>query len=1179
MKSKYQSGKSVGKNQTVPINVDDPRLSPDKIGQTKARTGAEIDIVGLDGKSLIMGGTVASTSSAGKTKEPAIEKPNFTPPIGNEPPKYYPGGSGAFVIVPTDPTDVAVVWSGEDLVISFNWDYNNEYNATVSQFIVELTSGGVTKRTPANTFVPNKTQTAQTITVTKSTITSMFNVFRTNISAVCVLTGDPLNNISNSICAPTVPAYVLSLSVPTITVTAINNGYSVAFTTPTQSVYDAIEIVEYESDATTEPTGVDYIRTYFNTINPAVVTVSNFNYRWVKARFSSDGGTYTAYSTAVRVKPTSPVSVDLTPPDEVSQLSGVWSGDNIIVSYKLPLAVDTRAARVQIELTSPNSLVGYFYRFPDGSGRDQTATITKKDLFDQFGEHYSSFTGILRSIDTSDNRTSGVSFNVAQRANPLDGVIPTFTTIALSNAYSVNFTLPTGASYGEVYAKHTAWSADPTDDTYLVYSGLSPAVIVDTDYTPVYIKLHYYDDFGNTSSYSNQSNNSVTPANPGQITSFENPISFGPDAVIYAGDSATSGTRTLFKTGGIFAYDATNTSPSTQIVSNASAGSPTFITNQASIGGWTVSSTKIEKLASGKYTGMESGSTYSFYAGSTTSGGDANAKFIVTPTGEVTAREITIIGNGNASTNLISAGGLFTVKNDGTVSATSANISGSLNVTGSSTFTGNVKLDTGGSLYSGSLSGGSLSGLGFILNKDGVLFQNSSGTSITQITSSDGKLITKSANIGGWAVDSSSISRTGTANISLNSTSGNISVSAQNISGYTSGINGPYISSGSALTDNIENNVAVGTENVFWAGTGGATSTSNAFRVTLGGNLYASAAKITGTIASKGALGTITLDGNKDWITLSGSADTSYILTRNSNIYITAPSTNGTLPWSSSTGNPGTTGKITAAPTSEPYFAAGKNFNDPWGNISSGIGIYTGSWDYFNNGGTSDPFVTVSKSGTIQLSASPDIGLIVEKGGATGDAFTVPTIMMYTSKAGTAPYKPSTAYGSWATFQKGHINLSASTSAFISIFGDSTNGGTSAWPAWTNAGGDYTYANVSNSIYIRSGNTTNATSDKSAYGGASQIIINGSKISITGIPRASAFDMGDYRTQNNASGYYRNVSPLGYPPRQRMVIEDPVSGEAQLGLGIYYLDYSGGKSNVSTPVTEMGVQGDIALVF
>ena len=61
-KSKYKSPKSVAKNQTVPIGVDDPRLSWDKKGQTYARQGAEIQEIGADGKSLITGGSTASNA-------------------------------------------------------------------------------------------------------------------------------------------------------------------------------------------------------------------------------------------------------------------------------------------------------------------------------------------------------------------------------------------------------------------------------------------------------------------------------------------------------------------------------------------------------------------------------------------------------------------------------------------------------------------------------------------------------------------------------------------------------------------------------------------------------------------------------------------------------------------------------------------------------------------------------------------------------------------------------------------------------------------------------------------------------------------------------------------------------------------------------------------------------------
>ena len=459
MKSKYTSGKTVGKNQTVPIGVGDPRLKPGKIGQTKARQGAEIDIVGLDGKSLIVGGR-GLNNPAGQVS-PSPLPPDFTsvviPPMENKPPKTYPGGSGPVIITPTDPTSVSAVWSGNDLVISFNWDNTNDLNDTISQFIVELTTEGVTRRTPSNTFKPDTSQSAQTITVTKSMITSMFNVFKTNFSSICVLSSDPLNNISNTVCAATLPTYVLDLPVPVITVTSISNGYSVGYTAPTQDIFDNIEIVEYESTDLVEPTGVTYVRTFFDKISPAIVISPNFNKRWVKARFSSDAGIYTAYCAAQPVTPTTAVPVDLTPPNEVVSVTPEWSGDSLIIDYVLP-ATDP-GTRFQIQLTAPNSSVGYFYCFPDGTTNvNQSTEISKDDLFFQFKAHYSSFSGVFRSIDASDNRSSGVSFVTGTRPNPLATVIPTFTATGVTNGYTVSYSLVPYAVRAEVYQKYTSWS-------------------------------------------------------------------------------------------------------------------------------------------------------------------------------------------------------------------------------------------------------------------------------------------------------------------------------------------------------------------------------------------------------------------------------------------------------------------------------------------------------------------------------------------------------------------------------------------------------------------------------------------------------------------------------------------------------------------------------------------------
>jgi len=1100
LKSKYTSGKSVGKNQTVPIDIDDPRLKPNKIGQTKARIGAEIDIIGLDGKSLIMGGRGLDnpTGSSSYISPTPTEFPYVGPPIGNKPPKVYPGGSGPVIIVPTDPTNVSATWSGNDLVITFNWDYSNSLNDTITQFIVELTSGGVTKRTPSNTFVPNTTQTAQTITLTKSIITSMFNVFRTSFSAVCVLTGDPLNNISNSICAPTVPDYVLSLPVPVITVSAIASGYSVSYTTPSQDVYDAIDIVEYESTDLTEPTGVTYTRTYLGTINPANIISSGTNKRWVKARFSSDAGIYTAFSAAQAVTPTSPVVADNEGPGNVGSVTTVGSLDldgiigfnghatiswapvtgNGIRGYRIRWRQVATPATAYSYVDSPGTATTY-HLSNLGVGLTYEFAVATYDEYNNTSTQYVAGNNVTITGTPYIAGTVDVAGYFRAKANPTD---------ADSTAFKFGYGVDTGKR-GLVFNANNYWYIDSDQSASLKVGGA----------TTNFIQWNGSDFLidGNISARKGTFSGNVTIAPGGSLQSFITPP-------------------------GVF-----------------------------SIGGVT-------------YTSSEA--TYT-----------------------TTASHGYIVGDDVLISGLLPEGynGKFRI------------IARTLNTFTVANTTNAIVTDPLGSVIL-------ITGAGFVLNKDGLAFNSSITRDITTINSETGLFTTKSANIGGWNVDSSSISRSGTANISLNSTAGNISVSAQNVASYTSGINGPYISSGSALTDNI-NGAGVGTENVFWAGTGGATSTSNAFRVTLSGNLYASNAKITGTVSSVGALGTMTMDGEHGYMSLQTAgvgAPVSYLVPRNNNIYLTAPST--TAPWS--------TGKQIASsgPTNGPYISAGSSYKDYWGNTTTGTGIFVGAWDYFSTG-ASKPFITATDTG-IQLSVSPDLGLLLDRGDATltanklnpAIASGTPSMLFYTAKQSGAPYSPTTAYGAWAAFTNNKIKLTAASTVFINVDGTvgsenieiastaniwqkftstaiQINASSTVWQKFNSSGIRLQSTNSvyqefdGTSITLVSGNTTNTTSDFSAYGGASKIIINNSKVSITGIPRAGTFDMSDYRTAPGQQGNYRNTAPMGYLPRQRMVVEDPVSGEAQLGLGIYYLDTSIANTTVPAPTT--GVLGDITLVY
>ena len=957
MKSKYTSGKSVGKNQTVPIDVDDPRLKPNKIGQTKARQGAEIDIIGLDGKSLIMGGRGLDNPSGVVVPPYFPEDPVIVIPRGgNKPPKTYPGGSGPIIVVPTDPTNVTAEWINNDLVISFDWDYANDVNDSVSQFIVELTSGGVTKRSQSNIFLPNTSQTRQTITVTKSIITSMFNVFKTSFSSICVLTADPLNNISNTICAARVPTYVLSLPIPVITVTPISGGYSVSYTTPTEDVYDAIDIAEYESTDLAEPTGVTYTRTYFGMINPANIISSGTNKRWVKARFSSDAGIYTEYCFAQPVTPTSPVAADNEGPPDTSNVSVTGGVDNTKqIGFNGYAIITWDAVRSVLANGTKTGIRGYRVKFWP----------------------VDSITGV--ALTTSD---------YSYRDFPGAGTFPGRITGRLNE-------LAIGATYKFAVATYDEYNN--TSSNYV--EAPTPFLVSGTPFVADVINVNGY--------FKAQTGNDIgvfkfgygigtDPLNP------QRGLSFNDDNYW----KITSESTASLKIGGADSNYIKWDGSDFLIDGNISARKGTFSGNVTIAGG---------------------GSLQSFITPPT-----------VFPISDVTYTASTATyTTGSVTTGLVSHG--YAVGDDILISGLlPEGYNGKFRVTAQTTNTFTVVNTTNAVLTDKIGSVIKITGTGFVLNKDGLAFNSSTTRDITTIRSSDGLFTTNFAKIGGWNIDKDSISRSGTANIYLNSTAGNISVSSQNIAGYTAGINGPYISTGDTPSDNI-NGTPIGTENVFWAGTGGATGTSNAFRVTLAGNLYASNAKITGTVSSVGALGKVTMDGVNDLISVTADAQSTYLFGRNSNTYLTSG-----FPFGGTVGSP-TYASLTNL-NNNPYFAAGSKFKDYWGTDNTkGIGIFTGAWDYFA-GGSSTPFITATTTG-LQFSASPTLGLILDAGTTASNgkldpavSNNTPSMLFYTAKNSGAPYSPTTTYGAWASFTNNKIKLTADEFIYINL--DGSTGGT-----------------------------------------------------------------------------------------------------------------------------------------
>jgi len=550
----------------------------------------------------------------------------------------------------------------------------------------------------------------------------------------------------------TTASYTTKLTKPTITVTAASLGYIVSYTKQTDKNFDNAIIEEAVSNSNTDP-GTGYQEVGVTSSNPITITVGSVSKRWVRLKLTDKIAGNTAYSDAVSVTPVDPVAaaLDITPPSAASGISAVWSSDNILITA----TVSADAKKFIVRLTNGSS-VGFFTKFPSAAGTSQTILITSEELYNTFGQYFTSFSGLLTSADSLDNRDSGVSFSVAEKTNELNGVTPTFTVTSISNGYTVVYTLPAAASYAKVYASGTS-GFTPNDSTNLVYSGSSPGVVIDTSYSIKYVKIKYFKIDGSTSSISAEQ--SVTPSDPGMLSLIDNEVKISTSGSILAGDSAVSGGRGIFNKTGIYFYDTAGNATS-QLITTASGGSPTLITTSAKIADWIISSNKIENtLHAGttQYSGLSPSGTYAFWAGSTVSGGNSSANFSVTPAGAVIAKNITITGGS------LTVGASSIAASTGKLISTDAEITGAITAN-SGSITGNFGIGASGTFFIGSSAS---SGDRILINSGGIAAYASGVTNPRFELAKDG-----TGKIGGWTINATSLSSPG---ITLDSGSQNIS--------------------------------------------------------------------------------------------------------------------------------------------------------------------------------------------------------------------------------------------------------------------------------------------------------------------------------------------------------------------------------------------------------------------
>jgi hypothetical protein len=697
-----------------------------------------------------------------------------------------------------------------------------------------------------------------------------------------------------------------------------------------------------------------------------------------------------------------------TPSQSINSVSGVtpaWSNTdfNITFTSDPSAAGNENLSYYKITLTSGSDSKNFNLTPVPGSTQKFSLSLSQNRA--SFGVLKTAFSGSIVAVDIYENSSAPTTFSLTSYTNALTA--PSLTLTAISNGYNVSYTTPSEQIYDHIEIEEVESSSgtDPGTGYGVIFSGVAnPAVIIVPNTNKRWVRAKFYDDLGSSSSYGTAV--SVTPISPVVIdnTPPAAPSTGTVSAGIDNGSGATigfnayldvswnavsdstlrgyrlrfrrngssdpygyvdsPGTGTSFRisglsTGttyevGVASYDEFNNTSSsyTALGTAASSGTPFIGTNITTTGYF------------GASTGGETGI---FKFGYGVESGKRGLSFNANNYWYIDSSASALFKLGGDTNNFISwDGATFVVQGD--IRAKAGN------------FSGNIQIQSGGSLYSGTISGGSLSGAGFILNNSGLTFNSSTVNGITTINGSTGLFTTSSANIGGWGVTSSSIAKTSSSGtLTLDSSIAQITVAS---SSYTAGIATPNTNSSSDI--------------VFWAGgsrgtsanfyvtadgtvkasgsitaqsltttalsiasTGAITTTSGNFGVTSGGILSATGANISGSLTTNGTAGgyannTLTISGGKlsadKVIYMETNISTGVIDVIASRVYLQAPTeiTGGLLATGSVTF--GVTGSLFEFLSSSGNVRVAQTYNNDMGGTTRAMRVSTtGTYGYVSS--------------------------------------------------------------------------------------------------------------------------------------------------------------------------------------------------------------------------------------
>jgi len=876
----------------------------------------------------------------------------------------------------------------------------------------------------------------------------------------------------------------------------------------------------------------------------------------VKLTAVSVNGEESAYSDEFTITPV------VAAPVAVTSVTPAWSGTDFTISFTHNTSAVENEYLKEYLITLNTATSGTkVFSMPPVPGSSQKFSLSLERNQAAFGTAETTFSGTIQTLDIYGNKGTAVSFSNTAYASVLQ--TPAIVAAATTNGYTVSYTAQTSNTFKSISIEEVVSSSltDPGTGYVGVATGATNPIFVPTTNTNKrWVRAKLFDTVNASTSYSVAV--TVTPLSPvtvdndgppdvssvttsggldssgtvgfngyadiswpavttGGIRGYRiryRPITTPSSSYSYA-DSPGSGTS--YRLAGLGAglvyeiavatYDEYNNTSSNYIAgSNVTVGGTPYIASTVDVTGY----------FSAKANPTDAAST-AFKFGYGVDTGKRGLVFNENNYWYIDSSQSALLKVGGATTNYIEWNGASFV------------IDGDLRAKKGS-FSGNVSIASGASIYSGTLTGntvtstgdtgGSLNGAGYILNSSGLTFNSSTVNNVTTIDAATGNFITKSANIGGWLINSSTnpdqiYKVSGTNTIKLDSS--NASIQADG-TGYTAGFGIPDA-----------NNI------VFWAGASRATApfrvykdgTIIATQLTIDG--YATDLELSTGLGSKISTGGAASDVNSNTTTISGNKIRSGIVQSNN--------------WNGTVTN-------------------GSDFSTDGMTIDLSTGAIT-----------SKKF-RIDGSGNAAFKGTLDVGIAINSPVITGGEINIGNGQFVVTTAGAITAQSG-------TFSGNVVGGTFSLSGYQS---------TNYWTGGVfNAGSASTYVNVNASSGKFTAYSSSSTQDNVDGSGLTTINVpqlievNGSSIVIQGLPGVGngltaygdLLGGGDgtpqaYITQYRSNGYVsagnEPSANYGTAARYRMIVADPYDyNKLKRGFGVYY-----GVRN-SVPTASTGLVGDV----